>query len=357
VISSDPLNIIGYALGEYEIVSYRRSGGFGHVYEALHTDTETIVALKILNPSAGWAQIKEFENEGTLLLKMTGASQVVTLLDKGNSIIDVEVMNGGGVRFPMLLRYQVLELADGSLDDLLSDLNELDWPSRIGIFRDIVLGIHQLHLRNIVHRDLKAPNCLLTVAGNSVTAKVGDLGRARDLTQPAAANEYSFGRGDQNFAPPEMLFGAGIDSEISHRCGDLYGIGSVLFELTLGQGITGLSLFPQQATINAHRSLPLNDRRSEYIARIPEIRSWYEPYFELFDTAVHRAIRQPAGRLIRQLCDPDPQERLPLVAPGRRAPRTGELTWLLRRADILRLTLNNDIRQARRLQSRKEKVS
>jgi serine/threonine protein kinase len=353
---SDPLDIIGNALGEYEIISYRGCGAFGYVYEALHTDTETPVALKILKPMAGWPQIKEFENESTLLLKMTGSNRIVTLLDAGKHDINVEATSGVA-RFPLELRYHVLELADDSLDCLVSSLDHLDWPSRLSIFRDVVLGVHQLHLRKVVHRDLKSANCLLFARGNNVSVKINDLGRARDLARLPAADEYSFGRGDPNFAPPEMIFGAGEDSEISHKCADLYGIGSILFELALGQGISGLALFPQLQVIASHRSLPLDHRRSAYRARVAEIRSWYEPFFEVFDASVHKSIRQHAGRLLRQLCDPDPHSRLPLISPGRRSLRPGELTWLLHRADVMRLTLNNDIRQTERLRSRKEKVS
>jgi serine/threonine protein kinase len=227
------------------------------------------------------------------------------------------------------------------------------------MFRDIVLGVHQMNQRNLVHRDLKAANCLLFPHGNGLTVKLSDLGRSRDLTQPAGAtlDEYSFGRGDPDFAPPEMILGVGTDSPLSHRCADLYGIGSILFELAIGQGITGLALFPNAGTVLFRRSLPGDQRRKEYKLRLAETRSLYQQSFEVFDSAVPASIRQPAGQLIRQLCDPDPYMRLPKVAPGKRAPRPDELSWLLRRADALRLALSNDLRQAERLRLRKERVT
>jgi eukaryotic-like serine/threonine-protein kinase len=351
----DPLNIIGNTLGEYEIVSYRGAGAFGYVYEALHNVSGTGVALKILNPNAGWPQRREFDNEGSLLLALTGDSGVVTILDTGAQRINVVAT--GLAQFPFQLRYHVLELAQGSLDELLAELSKLDWPSRLKMFRDIVLGTHQMHQRNLVHRDLKAANCLLFTDGNSVTVKLSDLGRSRDLSRPAGATqqEYFFGRGDPNYAPPEMILGIGADSALSHRCADMYGIGSILFELAIGQGITGLALLPNAASIVARRSLPPDQRQKEYRLRLAETRSWYGSAFELFDSAVPKPIRQPAGQLIRQLCDPDPYSRLPRVAPGKRALRSDELLWLLRRADVLRLTMNNAIRQAEQLRSRKEK--
>jgi eukaryotic-like serine/threonine-protein kinase len=356
MMTLDPLNIVGNALGDYEIVAFLGAGAFGFVYEALVTGTDTSVALKILSPNAVWQQLREFNNEADLLLKMTGARAVVDIFDTGDQTVNV--VAGGIAQFAYRLRYHVLELAEGSLDELLTDLQDLDWPSRLGLFRDVVLGVHQMHQRRIVHRDLKAANCLLFPQGNGLAVKLSDLGRSRDLNERpgASPDEYTFGRGDPNFAPPEMLFGAAVDSAMCHRCADLHGIGSVFFELAVGQGITGIALFPHSAKVMAHRSLPDAQRRAQYQADLAEVRSWYEPAFDLFDAAIPKAIRQQGGQLLRQLCDPDPEKRLPRVALGKRAVRPDELCWLLRRTDILRLTLNNDIRQKQRLRSRKERV-
>jgi len=352
----DPLNIVGNALGDYEIVAFLSAGAFGFVYEALVTGADTSVALKILSPNAAWQQLREFDNEADLLLKMTGARAVVDIFDMGDQVINV--VAGGIAQFTFRLRYHVLELAEGSLDELLTDLQSLDWPSRLGLLRDVILGVHQMHQRNIVHRDLKAANCLLFLHGNGLAVKLSDLGRSRDLNDRPGVGpeEYAFGRGDPSFAPPEMLFGAALESATCHRCADLYGIGSVFFELAVGQGITAVALFPHSAKVTAYHSLPADQRRAQYQANLGEIRSWYESAFDLFDSALPKAIRQQGGRLLRQLCDPDPQKRLAKVALGKRAVRPGELCWLLHRADILRISLNNDIRQKQRLRSRKEKV-
>lgn len=285
---------------------------------------------------------------------MTGARGVVDILDAGDVTVNV-VVAGGVAQFAVKLQYHVLELAEGSLDELLIGLSALDWPSRLALFRNIVLGVHQMHGKQLVHRDLKAANCLLFAEGSGLTAKLSDLGRSRDLSQAPGTLplDYVYGRGDPDFAPPELLWGLGDDSPLTHRCADLYGLGSVLCELAVGQGITGLALFPQAATVMAHRSLPPAQRRAAYQARLAEIRDWYHPIFQIFDAAAPAAIRQHAGRLIRQLCDPEPQRRLPQVALGKRAPRPNDLCWLLDRVDVLRLTLGNAIRQAQGLYSRK----
>lgn len=353
-MAADPLGIVAQQLGVYRVDDFRSSGAFAFVYAATHTPSGATVALKLLNPNAGWPQQREFDNEGNLLLKMSGSSAVVGLLD--SDVVTVQVVaTAGAASFPVKLRYHVLELADGCLDELIADLSHLDWPSRLALFRDAVLGIHQLHNRHVVHRDLKSPNCLLFREGGEVRVKVGDLGRARDLQQPAGAVplDYVFGRGDPDFAPPEFLWGLGDDSPDTHRRADLYGLGSLLFELGVGQGITGLAVFPQAQHVLAHHQLAATQRSAAYRARLAEIRGWYEGPFRLFEAAVPKSIRPHASRLVRLLCDPDPRLRVPQVAPGRRSLPTDGLPWLLHRADVLRLTLRNDIRQTERLRSRK----
>ena len=76
--------------------------------------------------------------------------------------------------------FHVLELAEGSLADLIAVLPQLPWNERLSLFRDVVLGVHQMHSNSVMHRDLKSSNCLLFGSkGQVVSAKVNDLGRLR----------------------------------------------------------------------------------------------------------------------------------------------------------------------------------
>ncbi|WP_370521021.1 protein kinase [Cellulomonas sp. H30R-01] len=311
-------------------------------------------AVKILNPRAGAQQMLEFENEGTLLLQLAGCSGVVDIFDSLDVSATVAVSGGG--TFPIRLRFHVLKRASGSMDELAANAQMLDWPSRLSLFRDVVLGVHQMHLNDVVHRDLKCSNCLLFLQRGALSARLADLGRSRNLLAAPAAHPmlYEGPRGDPDFAPPELLWGVGSDTPETHRCADLYGVGSLFFELTFGQGITGLALQPRRTLIHAEASLPPNQRRMAYAGRASEIRAWYEPFFAAFENACPGCIRNSAGALLRQLCDPEPGRRLPSVAPGRRAQRPNELQWLLHRVDALRLTLRNDIKQRQRLSIKKE---
>ncbi|MGW6130809.1 protein kinase domain-containing protein [Cellulomonas sp. NPDC055163] len=349
----DPLGLSGTTLAHYEVGEFLGHGAFGFVYAAVSSAGDE-KALKILNPRAGAQQIIEFDNEGTLLLQLGGCSGVVDISESLD--VSTTVAAAGGGSFPIRLRFHALGRASGSMDELAASAGRLDWQSRLSLFRDVVLGAHQMHLNGIVHRDLKCANCLIFLERGSLVARVADLGRSRNLSAAPSVTPmaYEMPRGDPDFAPPELLWGVGADTPETHKCADLYGLGSLLFELTFGQGITGLALYPRFPIIHSDAALPVGTRGAAYLGRASEIRGWFEPYFAAFETACPGSIRAPASAVLRQLCDPVPTNRMPVVGPGRRGPRRNELQWLLQRVDAMRAALRNDIKQRERLLIRKE---
>jgi serine/threonine protein kinase len=82
-----------------------------------------------------------------------------TTAEGGNGFIVTEFMSGG------------------SLEDVLHDpQRDLAWRSRISIGLQVALGMEHLHMKHMLHRDLKSPNVLLD---ELLTAKVCDFGLAR----------------------------------------------------------------------------------------------------------------------------------------------------------------------------------
>jgi serine/threonine protein kinase len=313
-------------------VNYIKSGFFSFVFEAMDTRSNDFVAMKILKPGAAPSETFEFQREGELLRRMKGASNVVELLE--SSTATITVTGHGNIAVPLPLNFHVMELASACLEELLTAADKVSICERLTLWRGVVLGIHQMHLRKIVHRDLKSSNCLLFVQTPSRTlCKVADLGRSRLLTDPPQdpATEYLTGRGDFRFAPPEFLFIQGQDTAISHRLADLYGLGSVLFEVITGQCITSVALgFGPEILQRSLRDLS-QGRRTD----LSSLRSNYLAAYSLFESLIPSQIKQPAMMLIRQLCDPVPEARLPKAGLGKRAPVNNDLEWLIRRADIL----------------------
>mgnify|MGYP001212993387 CR=1 FL=1 len=142
-------------------------GAFGEVWEAEWQDR--YVAVKRLRATmvemdAGAADEfnKEIELNRTLLHK------------------NIVFFFGGGMT-PENIPFLVTELmVRGSLKGVLHDQPQLvlPWPRRLAFLRDAAQGLHFLHSRNRIHRDIKSGNMLLT---ENWTLKISDFGTARLL--------------------------------------------------------------------------------------------------------------------------------------------------------------------------------
>lgn len=89
----------------------------------------------------------------------------------------------------------------------------------VRVARDVARGVAYLHARDIVHRDLKSPNVLLSHSGQ---AKVGDFGlsRVKDLTRTMTKC------GSALWCAPEVLRA----ERFTERC-DIYSFAIIVFEL------------------------------------------------------------------------------------------------------------------------------
>jgi eukaryotic-like serine/threonine-protein kinase len=325
-------------IGDYMVGDYRGGGGFGLVFEAIHQPSNKKVAIKVLAPWRGnAADIMEFEAEGRMLRKMAGSSNVVAIIGSAEEQLVVNPM----LQLSLPIKYHVLELSAGCLDELLVDeaiRNQIPWPERILLWRDAVKGIHQMHLRNCVHRDVKGENLLVFDGKDRNYCKLSDFGRSRDLDEPArfTPESYLTGRGDIRFAPPEFLFIQGANARDALRLGDIYGLGSLLFEIGTGQAITKIALGFGPDLIRQS----LIDYRAGIRADLDGLRPRYSTALGLFESELPKQIRSRAVDLVAQLCDPVPEQRLPRRRYGRRAPLGAGLEWLIVQADTLRKMLN-----------------
>lgn len=323
----------GQLLGEYRLDDFLGRGRFGLVFQATHSTTQAQFAVKLLIPSSDPQPAAEFDSEGDLLRRLNGCAAVVNLVDSGIADIPVSI---GGTCVPLPFKYHVLSLASGSLDELTSDprrLAALAWADRLSLWRGAIKGIHQMHLKSVAHRDLKADNCLLVVSGRRTALRVADLGRAKNFSLPSTLlpHDYLSGRGDRRFAPPEFLWFQGGHTEADFRAADLYGLGSLLAELATGHPMTALAIASwQSALVEGQMDLAAGIRRDLSVLK-PQFRRAVD---EVADQ-MPLSIRGDGRAILGQLCDPVPTARFPpRRAANRRVIEPG-LTWLLRRADIL----------------------
>ncbi len=205
-------------------------GGFGTVYQAVHTAIERTVAIKIFDPAdpAHVDPTKAKERADRFVKE----ARLVSQLEHPNTVTihDFGLEDDGKA-------YLVMEFIEGlTLGELLNEEAPLDRQRTITIFLQILGSLEEAHHRSILHRDLKPSNIMLTenFKGEEIV-KVLDFGIARMLQQKPADTDESDDQetsfcGTPRYCAPEQL----LEGELSLST-DVYGVGSLMWACLVGR--------------------------------------------------------------------------------------------------------------------------
>lgn len=211
----------------FQVVRLLGSGGMGHVYEALDTDIDRRVAIKVLR--------RELlaENPEILQRLFVEARAANAIGHPGVVQISEAKQLGDGSG------YLVMEYLDGqTLTQRLSQAGgSLPVSTALDVAIQIASTLRAGHERGVVHRDLKPDNIMLVhddaVAGGE-RVKILDFGIAKLVRASVAATPLTLadmGMGTPGYMAPEQIRDA---AQASDRC-DVYGLGAVLFEMLTGR--------------------------------------------------------------------------------------------------------------------------
>ncbi|MBC7105416.1 MAG: serine/threonine protein kinase, partial [Firmicutes bacterium] len=205
--------MLGRVLGNrYEIIEQLGGGGMAVVYKARDRFLGRLVTIKVLRP--------EYTSDPDFVRRFRREAQAVASLSHPNivSIYDVGQEDG--------IHYLVMEYVGGeSLKDLIQRCGPLEPEHAADIARQVCRALEHAHARQIVHRDVKPHNILITPEGR---AKLTDFGIARDLHSGTITYTEGF-LGTAHYLPPEEVSGAPVGPQ-----GDLYSLGVVLYEMLTG---------------------------------------------------------------------------------------------------------------------------
>ena len=209
------MNLEGKLLGNrYEMVEKIGNGGMATVYKAVDKVLKRNVAVKILRDEFTTDEefIKRFEVEAQSAARLTHPNIV--------SIYDVGVEGN--------LHYIVMELIQGKTlkEIILEEKGPLPWKWSINVAIQIASALEMAHKNNIIHRDIKPHNIIITEDG---IAKVTDFGIAKAVSN-STITAFGTTIGSVHYFSPEHARGGFTDAK-----SDLYSLGVVMYEMMTGK--------------------------------------------------------------------------------------------------------------------------
>ena len=244
--------MIGSQINQYKILEKIGSGGQGTVYKALDTKLNRTVVIKVLPPelTGKTANFKRFERE----------AQLCSQLDHPNicTIYDFHEANG--------IFYIAMQYVKGKNVRQLVGGRPLEMKSALSIAIQVCDALAFAHSRNIIHRDIKAGNIMVTDEGQ---VKILDFGLAKLIEDEQAAateglekteiTELGIPYGTATYAAPEQARGERAD----HRS-DIFSTGVLIYEM-----LTGIWAFQGKTVIDVRHQVlygtpkPLAEMRKE----------------------------------------------------------------------------------------------
>lgn len=206
--------MIGRILNDrYEIVELIGRGGMAYVYKAKDLKLNRYVAVKVLR--------EEYTENEQFIKKFDRESQAAAGLSHPNIVSVYDVGVDGEVYFI------VMEFVDGiTLKQYLDKKGQLDYEEATNFIIDIAEALKCAHSHQIIHRDIKPHNIMLT---KDLMPKVTDFGIARAITSSTITMTNQT-MGSVHYISPEQARGGFVDER-----SDLYSLGIMYFELLTGQ--------------------------------------------------------------------------------------------------------------------------
>jgi serine/threonine-protein kinase len=214
-------------IGEYKITKELGEGGMGKVYKGRQESLERDVAIKVLS--------KHLASNADFVQRFQREARIMAKLDHPNVVRCWGAGEQGGNH------YLAMEFVDGgSLQDVLDKRGKLNVGDALHVIICCARALQHAHELNLIHRDIKPDNILITKKG---VVKVADLGLAKAHDENVHLTRTGTGAGTPIYMSPEQARDA---KHVDHRT-DIYSLGCMLYACLVGKppfaGETYVELF------------------------------------------------------------------------------------------------------------------
>ena len=201
--------------GRYELLDKIGEGGMAVVFKARDRLLSRFVAIKILRP--------EYTKDSIFIESFRRESQIAAGLIHPNIVNVYDVGKEGNIY------YIVMELIEGQpLSEIIKEEGALDPYRAADIARQVASALSMAHKHQLIHRDVKPHNIMITTEG---VAKITDFGIAKAVTGGTLVGEQKEAvMGSVHYFSPEQARGAYVDEK-----SDIYSLGIVLYEMLTGK--------------------------------------------------------------------------------------------------------------------------
>jgi serine/threonine protein kinase/tetratricopeptide (TPR) repeat protein len=231
--AQDPL--IGKKINnEFELIGVLGQGGYGTVYEAMDLALKRRVALKLM--------LQEKTTNKEFVDKFLREARTAAMLSHPN-IVRIHLV---GFSKELQQHFLAMEYVEGeTLSDIMKRDGAVPADRAVEIMLQAANGLAEAHRKNIIHRDIKPGNVMITPKG---VVKIADFGLAKVYDPDAAASMVI---GTPYFMPPEQFEGKARDGRT-----DIYALGVTFYYiLTLKRPFDGRT--PAEVLMNVLRSDPV----------------------------------------------------------------------------------------------------
>ncbi len=203
--------------GKYRILEEIGKGNMGVVYRAMDDDLEREVAIKVLktvnNDEETIDILKRFFKREAQSIGHVQHSSIITLYEYGKEAGDI---------------YIAMEYVPGKT---LSSFIGKEYPltDKIKILIQTADALQALKDRNIIHRDIKPDNIMITLQGQ---VKITDFGLAKNFQDSISQTQVVIGT--PLYMSPEQATDRIDKPPLDHRS-DLFSYGIVMYELITGK--------------------------------------------------------------------------------------------------------------------------